>query len=405
MAAVTVSQVTDRDLKAKILPTPFVASFVGRAREGQLHDADPARRSAAWARWAINALEEFKGLSDREYVGLVLPGRFHDMGRNAVAVRPHLEIPRRILERPDTEFPDRLAQAGNALEFPWWVVSEVTAVRRVIFNGPRASVSPLLDAVNAHRASLCAAVEDLNVVAGRNWALVEEKLVADPSALLPFAVEDFSTEEIASFFPPATALGLKVVYDSQLRDTNKEWAVRRLGAWQILVGQTAALGVVTPRLTRNSLFVDPQFLPASESPASLLVRGLVLRRLLAGLLDLVPAPSLVPDPGTPGPGGPHLRAIVARPGAKLPEASMEAAVHFLQTFPDAEQAWAAVQRWAGETYLLTVAKDGFLAAHRNALRFMRRAETPEREDVNLLLPLAWDDRSRVVRVTFSRPAS
>jgi hypothetical protein len=51
-----------------------------------------------------------------------------------------------------------------------------------------------------------------------------------------------------------------------------------------------------------------------------------------------------------------------------------------------------------------VAKEGFLAAHRNALRFMRRAETPERDDVNVLLPLAWDDRSRVVRVTFSRPS-
>ena len=396
--------VNDRELKARILPTPFVSSFVGRAREGQLHDADPSRRAAAWARWAIDALEEFKGLSAREYVGLVLPGRFHDMGRSAMTVRPHLEIPRRVLERPDPEFPDRLAHAGNALEFPWWVMSEVTAVRRAVFNGPRGSVLPLVEAINAHRGALCAAVEEMNVVAGRNWSLVEEKLVADPSALLPYAVEDFTTEEIASFFPPASRLGVTVVYDAQLRASNAEWAVRRLGVWQLTVGESAVLGVVTPRLTRNSLFVDQQFLPALEAPAALLVRGLLLRRLLTGLLEVVPPSSLVPDPSAPGPGGPHLRAVVARPGAKIPEASIEAAVHFLQTYPDAEQAWAALQRWAGDTYLLTVAKDGYVASHRNALRFMRRAETPEREDINLLLPLAWDDKSRVVRVTFSRPA-
>jgi hypothetical protein len=33
---------------------------------------------------------------------------------------------------------------------------------------------------------------------------------------------------------------------------------------------------------------------------------------------------------------------------------------------------------------------------------MRRAEEPERDDINVLLPLAWDEKSRVVRVTFSR---
>lgn len=402
---VTVVGVATRDIQARIIPTPFVSSFIGQAREGNLHDHDPQRRAAAWARWAIDALEEFKGLSDREYVGLVLPGRFHDMGRSSVPVRPHLEIPTRVLERPDPEFPQRLAQAGNALCFPWWVVSEVTAVRRVVFNGQRASLMPLLEAINAHHAALVSSVESLNVSAGHGWAVVEEKLVADPSTLLPYAVEDFSVEDVASFFPPAADLNLKVVYDPHLRSSNGDWAVRRLGAWRLVAGDSVSLGVVTPRLTRNSLFGDSQFLPASEAPASLLVRGLVLRRLLTGLMAGSVPPSLVPDPAAPGPGGPYLRAVVARPGAKLPEASMEAAVHFLQTFPDAEQAWSALQRWAGETYLLTISHEGYLAAHRNAIRYMRRAETPERDDVNLLLPLAWDDKSRVVRVTFSKPGA
>lgn len=405
--AVTVPVVSGRELQAKILPSPFLSSFVGRAREGSRHDQDPQRRASAWARWAIDALEEFKGLSEREYVGLVLPGRFHDLGRNAVPVRPHLEISRRAFARKDGEFPDRLAHCGNALEFPWWVVPEVTALRRAIFNTPPGSITPLLDAVNSHRSALLAAVAELNAAVGQGWQTIEEKLVASPHSLLDVVTGDFTTEEVASFFPPADALALRVVFDSQLRESSREWAVRRLGVWQIRTGagaDEAALGVVTPRLTRNSLFVDPLFHPSAEAPAALFVRCLLLRRLLRTVLAAEHDAPLLPDPTAPGPGGPHLRAVVARPGAKLPEASIEAAVHFLQTYPDAENGWSALQRWAGETYLLTVAKEGFLAAHRNALRFMRRAETPERDDVNVLLPLAWDDRSRVVRVTFSRPS-
>jgi len=409
---VTVPAVSGRELQARVLPTPLISSFVGRAREGSRHDNDPGRRAAAWARWAIDSLEEFKGLSERAYIGLVLPGRFHDLGRNAVTVRPHLEIPRRLLQRADAEFPDRLAQAGNALEFPWWVLPEVTALRRAIFNTPTGAITPLLEALDAHRAALVTAVEEMTAHVGLSWSTVEEKLVATPASLLEVVVGDFTVDEIVRFFPPAEGLAMHITFDRQLRESSKDWAVRRLGVWQIRIGEggedqgaAAALGVITPRLTRNSLFVDPQFLPAGEATAALLVRGLLLRRLLASVLAAGQGAPLTPDPGVPGPGGPHLRAVVARPGAKLPEASIEAAVHFLQTHPDAEQAWAALQRWAGETYLLTVAKEGFLASHRNALRFLRRAETPEREDVNILLPLAWDDRSRVVRVTFTRPAA
>ena len=406
-SAVTVPGVSGRELQAKVLPSPFLSSFVGRAREGSRHDPDPQRRAAAWARWAIDSLEEFKGLSDREYVGLVLPGRFHDLGRSAVPVRPHLEIPRRVLTEADDEFPDRLSHCGNALEFPWWVIPEVTALRRAIFNTPAGAVEPLVGALNAHRGALLTAVEELTTSIGQGWHMVEEKLVADPQSLLDVVTGDFTTEEVAGFFPPASALQLRVVFDAQLRETSKEWAVRRLGVWQIrtVAGTTeAALGVVTPRLTRNSLFADPLFTPVEEGTASLFVRCLLLRRLLRTVLSEEHDARLLPDPSAPGTGGPHLRAVVARPGAKLPEASIEAAVHFLQTYPDAEHGWSALQRWAGDTYLLTVAKEGFVAAHRNALRFMRRAETPERDDVNVLLPLAWDDKSRVVRVTFSRPS-
>jgi hypothetical protein len=103
--------------------------------------------------------------------------------------------------------------------------------------------------------------------------------------------------------------------------------------------------------------------------------------------------------------GSYLRAVVAQVGAKLPEASLESAAQFVRTYPDADAAWQVLSAWGERTKsVLTVREEGFREAHRRIQRFIKRAEEPERDDINVLLPLAWDAQSRVVRVTFSRRA-
>lgn len=396
----------DRDLTAQLLPTPFLGSFVWRARPGlELTDADPARRAAAWANWAVGSFAEFRGLSDRAYVALVLPGRFHDPHGNGPQVRPHLEVPSWMFDASDAEFPDRLAQMGSGLLFPWWLVTEVTAVRRALFKGPRGSTADMLTDLDSYRLGLVDALRTLSRTAGAQWQAVEELLVTSSDGLCDDATADFEIEEVAELFPPARKFGLRVVFDQKLREQNGNKASRRVGVWQLQwsVPHAAFLGVITPRLTANSLFADPLFRPDSESAASALVRALVLKRIvrrhLAG-----PVPGAASAAPNHGGSGPFLRAVPARVGARLPEASMPSAVHWLQTYDDPTAAWEVLARWASSGgYLLTVAKEGFEASYRNALRLLRRAEEPEREDVNVILPLAWDETGKVVRVTFSRP--
>lgn len=397
-----------RELQARLLPTPFFSALVGRCREGDLYDHDPNRRAAAWAQWAMTGLTQMTGLSERSYPALTLPGRFYDPKGTGPSVRPHLEIPAHVIERSGAEFPDRLALMGNGLTFAWWVVSEVTAVRRALFNTPKGPVSELVDRLNERRTALVDTLGALTRTAAPEWSVIEGLLISSPDGLSSDAAGDFSEEEVAEFFPAGADLGLRVVYDPRLREKNRQWASRRTGVWQIHgtseTGQRFALGVITPRLTANSLFHDSHFAAEREAAGALLVRGLLLRRLISRHLS-GDAGTRVSDatPVTHRSGGPHLRAVVARVGAKLPEASMEAAVHFLQTYPDADAAWEALSRWAANGHLLTVTEEGHKSAHRNALRFVRRAEDPERDDVNVVLPLAWDERSRVVRVTFSKP--
>lgn len=399
-----------KELQARMLVTPFFSSFVGRARaDGDLSDTDPSRRAAAWAHWAITSVSEMTGLSDRSYVALVLEGRFHDPKGTGPSVRPHLEIPARVLRDADPEFPDRLAQAGNGLRFPWWLYNEVTAVRRCLFSHAGTEVSELVDLLNERRGVLVDAVTALGRSAAPAWAKVEQMLVSpDETGLIDAATGDFSTADVADFFPAARDLGIWVTYDRRLREKSGAATPRRVGVWQIHgrdhAGQRLALGVVTPRLTANSQFSDPLFRPDRESPAALLVRGLLLRRLVETHLGSSGAATVVGDPSAaPRKGGPRLRAMPARVGAKLPEASLDAAVYFLQTYPDPAKAWEIVNDWSQRTGgLLTVTEDGYVAAHRNALRFLRRAENPERDDVNVVLPLAWLD-SKVVRLTFAHP--
>lgn len=400
----------DRALQGRLLPTPFVSSFVGRARHGDLYDPDPKRRAAAWAHWAVNALTEMTGVSERAYAALVLNGRFYDPRGTGPTVRPHLEIPRARLDEPDPEFPDRLALMGNGLNFPWWVYPEVTAVRRSLFNTGSTPVEPLVGLLATSRPPLQEALVRLMGVAAPNWQVIEGLLVSSPDGLSQEAAGDFAESEVAEFFPGGAPLALRVVYDPKLRSTARQWASRRVGVWQIrgtdATGHRFALGVITPRLTANSLFADRLFAPDRESAAALLVRGLLLRRLVRAHLEPLGLHQVQePTAGEGRPrGGPHLRAVVARVGAKLPQASMEAAVHFLQTYQRADEAWECLAGWAEKTgSLLTVSEDGFKECHRNALRFIRRAEEPERADIDCILPLAWDPQARVVRVTFSRP--
>ena len=100
---------------------------------------------------------------------------------------------------------------------------------------------------------------------------------------------------------------------------------------------------------------------------------------------------------------PYYKAIVPKVGEKLPEASTDAAVLLLQTFPTAELAWGSLIDWASDEYVITVSKEQFKEAFTNAKQKLKRAETPDRETIDILLSLFWDKKSRVIRVTFAKP--
>jgi hypothetical protein len=397
---------------AALAATPFISSWIGRARPGDLHDPDAARRTAAWAHWFYASLSPMSGVADRPYTGVILPGQFYDPRGNGPKVRPHLEVPAYRFDRPDDQFPDRLAQIGSGLLFPWWLMPEVAAVKRALFSTPRQTPTELIDLLNTRRGSMLLALTQLKDSAARIWSDVEEALVADPEQVTHLTSGNFALEDVAAYWAPAKDLGLRIEFDPKLAETSGKRVSRRVGVWRLICENddgTAILGTVTPRLTRSSLFTDPLFEPEKEAPAALLVRGLVLRRLISAFDAAAAGVDVGLEPAAAKPAGSGLRAVVAKVGEKLPEASTRAALRFLREHPDATDAWEALHAWASgrgtaaepRRAALTVTQDGFTAAHRSAVRSAARAEDPDREDINVILPLAWDVKNQIVRVTYA----
>jgi hypothetical protein len=405
---------TSADARARLMRTPWVVSWVGGARRGDLSDGDPDRRCAAWANWAASALAEINN-GRRSYPALRLAGEFYDPHGTGGRGHPHLEVPDRVLRREDGEFPVRLAQCGAGLSFPYWRYDEVFAVRRAMFNNPSGPIGEFVEVLDERRGALRDGLSVLGRYAAPNWGQVAGLIIADADGLVDDACDGFGPEDVTSWLPAAGRFGIHVRFDNELRERNGAWASRRVGVWQILGttpgGDEFGFGVVTPRLTSNSLFSDPMFDPRGESPAACLVRSLVLRRIIerhlgGGRLVTHRIGDPVPEVAATRAGSfGHLRAVPAQPGQKLPEASLGSAVAFLDAHRDPDAGWAALSNWAERGFLLTVTREAFVDAHRRAGRALRRAEEPERGDVDCLLPIAWDNRdghAQVVRVTWAR---
>ena len=408
------------DTRSKLLKTTFVRSWLGSARAGlELTTPDISLRTSAWAQWATLHLIEQQGAESRKYTCIQLPGRFYNPNGHGPTTSPHLEVSRSLMNNPAPEFPLRLALAGNALLSPWWVLPEALAAKRAILSPVPGEITALEELLTANRVDIVKATTALLELLTPRWSEIETILVAEPDGLTMTVCAEIPPAEMAEFFPAGMELNLRAGFDSKLAESEGAWASRRTGVWQLqgvatkATGSTPfALGVLTPRLTLNSQLKDELFKPEIESPASLLIRAVLLRRLAVNHLSMpaftlptveVVTPSLPPTPAAKSIPAPHLRSIVAQIGARLPQASIEASANFLHNFPRADYAWKAIQEWADSTgSVLTISWEQFYPAHARAIKAIKRAEQPDRDDIDTVLPICWDAKSRVVRLTYSK---
>lgn len=393
-----------------LLTHPLMISLVSKARGGDRYDQDPDRRAEAWASWGLKSLVQIE-TGIRSYPAIILDGAFYrPQGRDDAATKPHIEIPAHALLRQDDEIAMRLGQAGNALSFAWFIASEVIAMKRVIFNHPEGQVSDFVYEVAKRRNQLILTLERLNKLAENYWAIVEEVLLSAPEDFIEIAAGSFSTRDVATLVPELEKFNIECVFESKLLDQDNMWVAKRIGVWQFrgidANGKRFSIGALSPRLTRNSTLKDPHFAPGRESAVALLLRVLVMRRIVEDVFKLnANVEPISPDVVT-GQDAVYLRAKMAKPGGEFPEAAKEGAAAFLNAFPDSSAAWVELASWAVQEgsgkiretpYVLTVTEESFKSSFERVKKALHRVETPERRDIDAILPMVWSG-SQVGRV-------
>jgi hypothetical protein len=377
----------------------FISSWMGQARDTDVFSAVHQERSAGWARWVIKNLDQFHGKGERKYLAIRLPGRFYTPGNSFDAGDPHLEISSSLIKDPDPLFPQRVAQAGNALIFPSWIPGEVVAVKRAVLGGPRGNVQPFLDTVNAHRKEILDCYASLTLAAEKHWLKIYAAIADNPATISESLSSGFSSVYLANIFPDLRELNVSMVGDSQLIDRSGERFCRRVGVWTFQNSESSSLfslGAVTPRLTRSSLFTDPLFTPSSESSVALLARCLVLSKVIETIGEKPEA--LVPHTYRES-SEMYLKIVPAQRGQESPVASFRSARLFIKSYPHAADAWTVLQQWASSRGALSVSETDFLSSYSRVSAQLMQGRNPQRVDVDALLPLLWDKQNKVGRVT------
>jgi len=393
------------DVIKKLSKTKIFASLLTSAIEGDLFAGDNKSRSNAWGYWVISQLREFTGNENRDYFGILLPGKFYSPGQAKESMTPHIELSTTFLETPNPKISTIIANAGNAVLTNAWVYPEIKSFKKALTSSSLVSESEVYEKLYTYRKSLVRELESINHILESDWDEFERLIISSPEKLLHLLSEGFNTKEVNTLLRNLDFNSISINFEDSLIKSSGENSIKRLGIWNVNFvdgkGIPQTTYAITPRLTRNSLFKDSLFLPEKEGILALLIRVLLMRRIYATINQSSLTRTLTKDfvsNKTPA----YYKAIVPKVGEKLPEASTDAAILLLQSFHNSNLAWDAMLSWSEGKYILTITESQFKESFEKAKQLLKRAEKPDRQLIDNLLPLCWDSKSRVVRVTFSR---
>ena len=390
-------------LDPDLLRSAFIRSWLTQAKPtGGLNSPVLSDRSPAWAQWFLEQATTVTGARDRSYPAVLLPGEFYDPRNTGALQPPHLEISQRVLRTADETFPTRLALMGNGLLAPRWIVPEVISVRKALFADTGTSVLPLAAAladatseIHAHAAAIRTALQP-------HWEQVQQAISENHPVLQECVATAITPDEFTPAFQAARRFNLTASIEPGLRERFTTHLARRVGIWTVTAqhqnGNITA-GTITPRLTRNSVLFDETLAPQHESPLANLVGVALLTRIAVRVAGLDPKfhASAAPLRGSRQPV--LWKAMPAAAGARLPEASPESAARVVLLCADADDAWHQLTAWSASNNIdLMTEQEAFATAFEQIRSRVERAETPERTDIDTLLPIGWGN-GRVIRVT------
>lgn len=381
----------------------FFKCILEKSIKTDIFTGDYIKRINAYAGYIINNLMITHG-AGREYVAIKLPGKFFSRGSDTHNLTPHIEIPDRFLDFPGDDFLLKISNMGNGLHFNYLTTNEVTAIKRSLFiNSENSENIKFIEELASYRESLINKYNELLAVAERQWVAVELFLNEEGGEASDLVREGFANS-LSAILPWANKYNIIIKFDSKLSEISGVNLVKRIGIYTICNNKNINLAVVTPRLTKNSLFRDELFTPEKDSTLAILMRTLVLTNILDKIFNDSKKIALTRDEIYFRNKG-HLRAIPAKAGSPLPEPSKRACINLTAAFREAKTAYQEIKKWCGDEYTLTIKENEFIDSYNRILYELHRLGELDQRDINIILPIIWSNDGTISRLTYVQRGS
>lgn len=337
--------------------------------------------------------------NDREYLAMKLAGKFFSYNKIDSKISPHIEIIESELDKNGIDFLYKIASIGNGINFNLLMVNEVTAIKRAIFNFSNNSGNiEFLKNLEVYRENLINSYKTTANLAYKQWVAIEMYL-NNNSNIVSNEITGKYNKMINDIFPEFKELNLEVEFEKKLVDKEGDQVIKRLGVFRVFNKNSINLVAITPRLTKNSLFIDKNFKVEDESTLAILVRLLLLNKLLFLVFNKEEPITIIKDAKYFQRNG-HFRAIAATEGKPLPEASIKACSNLITAYQDGNSAYNAIIKWSDGRYKLTVNKNEYLDSFSKALLEKKRLGEIKQSDINVLLPILWGREKDIYRLTY-----
>lgn len=372
-----------------ILKYPKLDSFITNSHIGRVKGT---------AKYLLDNLIVTFG-NEREYLAVKLAGKFFSYNNIDSKISPHIELPGKFLNNDGLWFIEKLAAVGNGINSSVFTINEVTALKRALFTeGDNSKNNIFLLELDSYRNNLIIEYEKISEKCKKQWVAIELYL-NNNSKKVSEVIKDNYSKEIKAIMP-SLSLDLIINYEEKSANKNLETLIKKLGIFRVYNKEGVNLAVITPRLTRNSIFNDKVFNIYNESTLAILLRLLILNKIFSLIFKDSNYNKITKDYAYYRKKG-HFRAIPAVVNKPLPEPSNKACCNLLASFEDGNDAYNAILLWAGKKYKLTISKKDYLESFNNASYEQKRLGLISQGDINNILPILWGESKDIYRLTYA----
>lgn len=376
---------TNNSIEQYVDESKFVKDLYLNGIKGNIFSGSKFERLQSWSFWGRSNIVLYNS-NERSYTGLKLPGSFYN-ANDKITLKPHIELSSRILSDYSNSSV-LISHMGNQLVNKYWVYSEIKAIRNSINSlSDNISLEKIDEFYNFYNDIMTKSIKIKNNLKPI-WDQVTDLIMSCEYEDTLNILSDFNLKKNQSGF----SFDLSIKFNKKLLESDKEYALRRVGIWNVFFDGINSLTVLTPRLTSNSqIYYDEK----NDSIISVYINYLLLNRIFSILskkgFDLN---YKLEKKG-------YISKKPAKFGKTIPKATVDTLYNFITDF-DHDEAWDMILKVIGEKESLLSDEKIYKNNYNIIKNKVSKLENITQEEVNILLPLIINSNGEMFRVIYNK---